>query len=103
MKIAEVRALALSLPETTEAPHFKSTSFRVRGKVFATVPPSDDVLHVFIDEETRESALVLEPKFLEKLFWGKKVWGLRVTLANAKPKIVEKLLKQAWVAKAPKA
>lgn len=31
-------ALALSFPETSEAPHFDKTSFRVRGKIFATPP-----------------------------------------------------------------
>ncbi len=102
MKIAEVRRFAMALPETTEQPHFQSTSFRVRGKIFATAPPGDDVLHVFVDEEQREAALTLEPTFLDKLYWGKKVWGLRVVLAKAKPKIVEKLLTQAWKGKAPK-
>jgi hypothetical protein len=36
---ATVRRLALSLPETTEEPHHDMTSFRVGGKIFATVTP----------------------------------------------------------------
>ncbi len=102
MKIAEVRRFALALPETTEEPHFNSSSFRVGGKIFATVPPEGDVLHVFVDEEEREIALAMTPAFLEKLFWGKRVWGLRVILANAEPRIVENLLVQAWKRKTPK-
>jgi predicted DNA-binding protein (MmcQ/YjbR family) len=31
------RKLALSLPETTEQPHFEKTSFRVNKKIFATL------------------------------------------------------------------
>src|SRR5690606_16513102 len=31
-----LRHLALSLPETTEEPHFEKTSFRVKKKIFAT-------------------------------------------------------------------
>ena len=102
MKIAQARRYALSLPETNEQPHFESTSFRVHGKIFATAPQDGTRLHVFVDEETRETALALEPDFLEKLFWGKRVAGLRVTLEAAKPRVVESLLMQAWRCKAPK-
>jgi hypothetical protein len=33
MRIDTVRRFALSLPETTEEPHFDKSSFRVRGKM----------------------------------------------------------------------
>jgi len=102
MKIDQVRRFALSLPEATEAPHFESASFRIRGRIFATVPPGDALLHVFVDEEARETALALEPDCLEKLFWGGRAWGLRVDLAKAKPRVVESLLTQSWRGKAPK-
>ncbi|HEY2346736.1 MAG TPA: MmcQ/YjbR family DNA-binding protein [Xanthomonadaceae bacterium] len=102
MKIAQVRRFALSLPEAAEAPHFEYASFRVHGKIFATVPPGEALLHVFVDEETRETALALEPDCLDKLFWGGSVRGLRVALDSAKPRVVEGLLTQAWRYKAPK-
>lgn len=35
----DIRAIALSLPEAEEHPHFDRASFRVRGKIFATLPP----------------------------------------------------------------
>jgi hypothetical protein len=102
MKIAQVRRFALSLPDAAEAPHFDYASFRVHGKIFATVPPGDAIVHVFVDEETRETALALEPDCLEKLFWGARACGLRVHLAKAKPRLVEGLLTQAWRHKAPR-
>jgi predicted DNA-binding protein (MmcQ/YjbR family) len=34
--IDTLRKIALSLPETTEEPHFEKTSFRVKKKIFAT-------------------------------------------------------------------
>ncbi len=103
MNLDQVRRYALSLPETAEAPHHESSSFRVRGKIFVTVPPPGDVIHVFVTEEQRELALALEPEFLEKLLWGGKVRGLRVKLAQPKPAVVFRLIEQAWAAKAPKA
>jgi hypothetical protein len=103
MKIAAVRSHALSLPETAEAPHFNYASFRVRGKIFATVPPEEEHVHLFVAEEVREQALALYPEFLEKLTWGAKVVGLRATLTKAKPAVIKELLGQAWANKAPKA
>lgn len=46
MTHATVRAIALSLPEAEEHPHFDRASFRVRGRIFATLPPvGDDGVH----------------------------------------------------------
>lgn len=102
MKIAEVRRFALCLPEATEAPHFHFASFRVRGKIFATAPPDGAHVHIFVGDEEREQALELDPEFVEKLHWGKRVVGVRVALAKAKPAVVTRLLAQAWKRKAPK-
>ena len=102
MNIAQVRRKALALPEVTEEPHFQSTSFRIRGRIFATVPPAEEYLHVFVHEDDREAALAMYPEFIEKLFWGDKVAGLRIVLTRAEPKVVAALLQRAWSRKAPK-
>jgi hypothetical protein len=102
MKFADARHIALSLREVTEEPHFAYTSFRVKGKIFATSPPGGEYLHVFVADEDREPALALHPEFLEKLFWGGKVRGLRVVLGKAKSPVVSELLRLAWARKAPK-
>ena len=103
MKPALIRKYALSLPETTEEPHFQYASFRVRGKIFMTVPPGERYIHVFVDDDRREPALELHPEFVEKLHWGAKVVGLRVELAKAEAGVVKDLVLQAWRRKAPKA
>ncbi len=103
MKLAQVRRIALSLPEASEEPHFQLTSFRVRGRIFATAAAEGGYLHVFVDDDQREIALHLHPEFLDKLLWGGKVRGLRVALAAARPQVVSGLLQQAWTRKAPKA
>ena len=103
MKLATVRKYALSLPEVTEQPHFHFGSFRVRGKIFVTMPPEGAHLHVFVAELDRERALAIHPEFTEKLFWGGKVVGLRVALASAPAAAVKRLIGQAWTHKAPKA
>jgi hypothetical protein len=102
MKLEAARRLALALPEATEEPHFEYTSFRVRGKIFATAPPSGEFVHVFVDDDEREMTLELHADCVEKLWWGKKVLGVRVTLAKAPAALVKALLANAWRRKAPK-
>ncbi len=100
--IERVRRFALDLPKVTEAPHHHMSSYRVQGKIFATVPPGDELLHVFVDDERRALALAMDPDAYENLHWGKKVVGVRVHLERAVHDDVEELLLCAWRRKAPK-
>jgi hypothetical protein len=93
--------LALALPEATEEPHFERTSFRVRGKIFATAEPDGSYMNVFVDDEQREIMVRVDAQAYETLTWGKIVY-LRVHLKNAKARDVETLLRSAWERKAPK-
>lgn len=102
MKAATVRRHALSLPEATEEPHFDYTSFRVRGKIFATMPPEEKHLHAFVAEEHRKAFLAMSLPWIAELPWGKKIIGLRITLADADTAVVKQLLEFAWRNKAPK-
>ena len=102
MTKGQARNLALSLPEATEQPHFHLWSFRVCGKIFATVPPEGDHLHVFVDDDAVRAAVHSDPKTFEELWWGKKLAGVRVSLATAKPAAVRDLLQASWQRKAPK-
>lgn len=103
MKAEAIRKFALSLPAANEEPHFESASFRIKGRIFATLPPGGEYIHIFVDDEQREMALEMYPEFIEKLVWGKKIWGVRACLAKAKPAVVNALLTSAWQRKAPKA
>jgi hypothetical protein len=96
MKLDPIRKFALSLEAVTEEPHHHFSSFRVRGKIFVTIPPHDMFLHVFIDEQARELALTMYAEFVEKLLWGGKVVGVRVNLAHAKPSVVKSLVESAY-------
>ena len=102
MDLKTIRSQALSLPEVTEEPHFDSASFRVKGKIFITVPPAETHIHLFVAEQDRELALALYPEFIEKLMWGKRIAGLRVNLSKAKAAAVRGLIRKAWENKAPK-
>jgi hypothetical protein len=102
VRIGTARRFALSLPDTTEEPHFDMSSFRVRGKIFATVPPQGGLLHVFVDEAEARSAVASKPDVYSELWWGKRLSGVRVELGAADRQEVCELLELAWRRRAPK-
>jgi hypothetical protein len=100
--LAEARRLALALPEVTEEPHFDMASFRVRGKIFVTVPPEETRLHVFVDPLEVEAYVAQDPAAFEPLHWGKQVRGVRVNLTATSAASLAEIIEEAWRRKAPK-
>lgn len=84
MKLEQARTFALSLPETVEQPHFDMSSFRVKGKIFCTVPAEGKTLHVFVGDDETLAAVADDPAAYEELWWGKKRSGVRVHLAGTR-------------------
>ena len=101
MDLHGVRKFALALPEAVEQDHFGNPSFRVRGRIFATVPDSTH-LNVMIDPFDVDAVVSAEPGSCAELVWGKEVRGVRVSLPKASPGMVEELLRTAWKRKVPK-
>ena len=100
--LSQARAWALQLPGAAEAPHHAAASFRVDGKIFATVPPDGTHLNILVDDAAREQALAMDPQAFETLFWGARAAGVSVLLAEAERGSVELLLESAWRRKAGK-
>jgi hypothetical protein len=55
-----------------------------------------------IDPFDVEAAVQEDPQSCAELWWGKRLSGVRVSLAQAAPQMVEALLGAAWRRKAPK-
>jgi hypothetical protein len=103
MNADSVRRLATSLPDVTEEPHFHFTSFRIDGKIFATMPPSGVLLHVFVSEEERNLAVLSRPDVCEELHWGKRLVGVKIDLKAADDDLVATLIRSAYDDKAANA
>jgi hypothetical protein len=95
------RAFALSLPGAGEEPHFDMSSFRVRGRIFATVPSDGEHLHVFVDEGEVRATVAEDPAAFEPLLWGQRLRGLRIHIAAAAAHRIAELLEESWRRKAP--
>jgi hypothetical protein len=102
VKFEQAKRFALSLPEATEEPHFDFSSFRIRGKIFATVPPDRRHLHVFVDEHETKALVAEDPAAFADLRWGKRLVGVRITLSKANSVAVRELLEDSWRRRAPK-
>lgn len=105
MTHADIRAVALSLPEAEEHPHFDRASFRVRGKIFVTLPMSKDgrelvvlKLPVLVKEslnETDASAIVSLGA------WDKGGWT-QLDIGRMDSEKLADLVRLAWRQVAPK-
>jgi hypothetical protein len=100
--LAEVRVMALDLPEAEERDHHGMDSFRVRGKIFATVPDPTH-LRVMAGEEEIRAAVAEHPGVCEPFTWGKRLACVVVDLGPAPRRLVRELLEEAWANKAPRA
>ncbi|MBV9280446.1 MAG: MmcQ/YjbR family DNA-binding protein [Chloroflexi bacterium] len=97
----EVRRIALSMPEAEEAEHQGRPSFCVEGKVYATLWDSIH-MNVMLKPEEIYAAIEQNPGACTEFIEGGRPKALYVDLRRATPKALEKLLRQAWAAKAPK-
>ena len=102
----DIRAIALSLPEAQEHPHFDRASFRVRGKIFATLPPvqADGVQKVVLKlpvlvkeslQQTDSSAIVSLGN------WDKGGWT-QLDIGRMDEDRMADLVRLAWKQVAPK-
>ena len=96
---AQARALALALPEVVEADHHGRPSYRVAGRVLATVP-DDAAWHVMVGESEAHAAGAHPACSL--LWWGRRLSGVRVELAQVDAALLAELLDDAWRRRAPR-
>jgi hypothetical protein len=95
LSAADARALALSLPGAIEQDHHGRPSFRVRGKIFATLW-SPSALNVMVGDELIRAAVASEPGTCSPRYWGKRLAAVQVDLELADPELVRDLLQAAW-------
>jgi hypothetical protein len=96
----EARALALALPEAVEQDHHGRPSFRVGGKIFATLW-DEEHLNVMLDEGGIMMAVQEHPDTCSEVMWGRRLAAVRVDLARAKPRWLGQMLREAWELRAP--
>ena len=97
----EARAIALALPEAVEADHHGRPSFRVGGKIFATLW-DEDRMNVMLDEGGVRTAVERSPSSCAEVWWGKRLAAVAVALSRVDAPFLQELLTDAWETKAPR-
>jgi hypothetical protein len=98
---ADATQLALKLPEAVKQDHHGRPSFRVDGRIFATLW-TDDRMNVMIDEDGIRTAVERAPETCEPVWWGKRLAAVAVTLSAVDRSFLDELLTDAWEGKAPR-
>jgi hypothetical protein len=94
-----VRALALGLPQVVESSHFAQPDFRVRNRIFATLPKADDVVCLKTLPANLDALVTADAETFRTEWRGR--W-LRVRLDRVTAPMLEDLLFEAWKLVAPK-
>jgi hypothetical protein len=96
----EARALALALPGSSEQDHHGRPSFRVEGKIFATLWTAT-ALNVMLVDDLILAAVATSPDVCSPRYWGKRLAAVRVDLDVADASLVGDLLQAAWSQRVP--
>ncbi len=101
---ARVRKLALALDGAIEVVHVDRPAFRTARKIFATLPPDEQVVNLMFDLPTQEFFIEQAPGVIEPLPGG---WGRMgmsfCDLKAADEALVHSALKAAHALALPKA
>lgn len=95
---AAARRLALALDGTSEADHHGRPSFRVNGRIFATLW-DEAHLNVMVDEPLIRLLASRDAATFAPVPWGGRLAAVRVTLARADEATLREVLHEAWAAK----
>lgn len=97
------RSYSLSLPETTEAPHFEKTSFRVRKKIFATYDLTTQFACMKLSEKDQDLFCLIDSELIFPVpnNWGKQGWTL-AKIEHLDKEVIKDLLWASYNQVAPK-
>jgi hypothetical protein len=90
-----VRRLALALPGAVEQDHHGRPSFRVSGRIFATLW-SDRQANVMLDEPGIRKAVAEHGERCAEVWWGKRLSAVGVDLRAADEALMTELLSDAY-------
>lgn len=83
-----------------EQDHHGRPSFRVAGRIFATLWDADHA-NVMLDEPGIRTAVERHPGACAERWWGKRLAAVQVDLAAVDDAVLAELLEDAWEGRAP--
>ncbi len=102
MTAEDARRLALALPDAVERDHHGRPSFRVAGRIFATIW-DERTMNVMVDEPGIRTAVAEHPAWCSERYWGKRLAAVAVDLKRAPERELRELLSDAAEGQATRA
>jgi len=101
MDVDDFRRCALELPEAEEKSHFEHPDFRVKNKIFGSLPDGTRGV-VKLTADQQQMLTEAEPKMFSpvKGGWGRQGWT-NVHLAAADEAALKSALRMSWLNVAP--
>lgn len=101
---AQLKKIALSMPEAQEKSHFGQPDFRVRSKIFAGLAREGEIAWLKVASSVQVALLATRPEVFQAAAgaWGRSGWTY-VQLTQVKPAELRTLVKDSWRGVAPKA
>lgn len=96
---AVVRRLALALPEAVEGSHFDHPDFRVRNKIFASLPSDGRSVSLKSTPANMDALVAADPETFNAI-WGGRYLGIRLDRVSVP--VLRDLLAESWRLTAPK-
>jgi hypothetical protein len=99
---AQFARLALALPETVQASHFGKPDFRVKGKIFAGLDPSEPRASLKMRKDLQALLVSSRPQAFVPATggWGDSGWTM-IELGHVALAELRELVTQAWALIAP--
>jgi hypothetical protein len=91
----QFRKLALSLPDTAQAPHFDRTAFRTPRRIFATLGPDGRSVNLLLEPDQQTALVESHPEAFQPIAggWGRQGWTTmtlaEVSVAEAKSVVAD--------------
>jgi hypothetical protein len=98
--IDDVRRLALALPDTEEHTHHRLPAFQTSGKTFLVVRPNQSRALLHVDKPEGVALVAEDPAIFEEERPGRP-YGVWCDLTSLTPQRLERLIRSAWLTKAP--
>ena len=101
MDTGRARQLTLELPEAVEKSHFGKADFRVRNRIFMSLPENDRAV-IKLDRDQQEMMAAAEPSVFRPVpgGWGQKGWT-SITLEACDEQTFRSAIRTAWRNVAP--
>jgi hypothetical protein len=93
--LSKLWELASALPGSVVQDHHGRPSFRVGGRIYATVWDESHI-NLMLDEERILSLVRKAPAAFGEIWWGGRLRCVRIDLRSTRARLVGKLLREAW-------